>query len=117
MADLLPSAFAELEPFAGWCLPTEAQRYAKRLGSNMDEMQAFYDAITPRAEEALSYCDKFPLDEFKIMTSQDGLEFFVGMPARLDHTFQRFKYQHTQLVKAGREKFIGMLHYFTTLTL
>ena len=61
--------------------------------------------------------DKFPLDEFKIMTSQDGLELFVGMPARLDHTFQRFKYQHTQLVKAGREKFIGMLHYFTTLTL
>ncbi len=63
MADLLPSAFAELEPFAGWCLPTEAQRYAKRLGSNMDEMQAFYDAITPRAEEALAYCDKFPLDD------------------------------------------------------
>lgn len=63
MADLLPSAFAELEPFADWCLPTEAQRYAKRLGSNMDQMQAFYDAITPRAEEALAYCDKFPLDD------------------------------------------------------
>ena len=26
-------------------------------------MQAFYDAITPRAEEAIAYCDKFPLDD------------------------------------------------------
>jgi hypothetical protein len=24
----------------------------------MDQMQAFYDAITPRTEEALAYCDK-----------------------------------------------------------
>ena len=26
-------------------------------------MQAFYDAFFPRAEEAIAYCDKFPLDE------------------------------------------------------
>ncbi len=29
----------------------------------MAEMQDFYDAITPRAEEAISYCDKFSLDD------------------------------------------------------
>ena len=29
----------------------------------MDEMQAFYDAFFPRAEEAIAYCDKFPLDD------------------------------------------------------
>ena len=29
----------------------------------MAEMQAFYDAIMPRAEEAIAYCDKFPLDD------------------------------------------------------
>ena len=29
----------------------------------MAEMQAFYDAITPRAEEAMAYCDKFTLDD------------------------------------------------------
>ena len=28
----------------------------------MADMHAFYDAITPRAEEAIAYCDKFPLD-------------------------------------------------------
>ncbi|GAA5061311.1 hypothetical protein [Nocardia callitridis] len=59
----LPAAFADLRPFTDWCLSTEAQRYAKRLGSDMAEIQAFYDAITARAEDALAYCDKFPLDD------------------------------------------------------
>ncbi len=63
MSALLPKEFADLEPFNEWCLPTEPERYAKRLASSMVEMKAFYDAITPRAEEALAYCDKFPLDE------------------------------------------------------
>ena len=61
---LLPGEFSELEPFAPtWCLPTEGERYAKRLASSMDEMQAFYDAFFPRAEEAIVCCEKFPLDE------------------------------------------------------
>jgi hypothetical protein len=59
----LPEEFADLEEFADWCLASESQRYAKRLGSTMTEMQAFYDAITPRAEEAIAYCDKFSLDD------------------------------------------------------
>jgi hypothetical protein len=59
----LPPEFADLEAFTDWCLPSEAQRYAKRLAGNMVEMQAFYDAVAPRAEEALNYCDKFPLDD------------------------------------------------------
>lgn len=59
----LPSEFADLEEFADWCLGSEPERYAKRLGSSMREMQAFYDAVTARAEEAISYCDKFPLDD------------------------------------------------------
>ena len=29
----------------------------------MDEIQAFYDALFPRAEEAIAYLEKFPLDE------------------------------------------------------
>jgi hypothetical protein len=62
-AAMLPAEFADLEPFSSWCLPAETQRYAKRLASSMVDIQAFYDAITARAEEALSYCDKFPLDD------------------------------------------------------
>ena len=61
---LLPSEFGDLEPFAAdWCLPTERERFAKRMSSSMDEMQAFYDAFFPRAEAAIAYCDQFPLDE------------------------------------------------------
>jgi hypothetical protein len=61
---LLPDRFAELEPFArAWCLATEAERYAKRMASTMDEMRELYDAAFPKIEEALAYCDKFPLDD------------------------------------------------------
>ena len=59
----LPPEFSDLEPFVeAWCLDSEPQRYAKRLASSMDELQAFYDAIFPRAEEAIVYLEKFPLD-------------------------------------------------------
>jgi hypothetical protein len=61
---LLPREFADLEAYAPiWCLPTERERFAKRMTSSMDEIQAFYDAFFPRAEDAIVYCDKFPLDE------------------------------------------------------
>jgi len=36
---------------------------AKRLSSSMDEIQAFYDAVYPRAEAAMTYLEKFPLDD------------------------------------------------------
>ena len=61
---LLPQEFADLEPFAAdWCLPTERERFDKRLASSMADMQAFYDAITPRAEAAMTYLDQYTLDD------------------------------------------------------
>ncbi len=61
---MLPAEFSDLEPFVkDWCLDSEPERYAKRLSSTMDEIQAFYDAIYPRAEEAMVYLEKFPLDD------------------------------------------------------
>jgi hypothetical protein len=63
-AALLPSQFSDPEPYAAkWCLPTERQRFAMRMASTMDEMQAFYDAFVPRAEAAIAHCEKFPLDD------------------------------------------------------
>jgi hypothetical protein len=60
----LPPEFSELEPFAAtWCLATESERYARRLASTMEEMQAFYDACFPRLNEAIDYCDRFALDD------------------------------------------------------
>jgi hypothetical protein len=61
---LLPTPFSDLEPWAAtWCLATEPERWAKRMASPMEELQAFYDAFFPRAEEAIAYCDGFPLDD------------------------------------------------------
>jgi hypothetical protein len=60
----LPSAFAEFEAFAEkWCLATEPERWNARLTTPMPDIHAFYDAFSPRFEEAIGYCDKFPLDD------------------------------------------------------
>ena len=64
MSTALPPEFADLEPFADWCLPTEAERYAKRLASSMDELQAFYDAAFPRLGGVLAYLESSPSTRF-----------------------------------------------------
>ncbi len=60
----LPAEFADLEPWVDdWCLDSEPERYAKRLSSTMEEIQAFYDAVNPRAEDAMQYLDTLSLDD------------------------------------------------------
>ncbi|MET7774422.1 MULTISPECIES: hypothetical protein [Streptomyces] len=60
---MLPSDFAELEPYSDWILGSERERYAKRLASSMADMQAFYDAAFPLLDRATTHLDKFPLDD------------------------------------------------------
>jgi hypothetical protein len=59
---LLPAEFADLEPFADWAVPTERARYAKRLASSMEELQAFYGAAFSRLEEGASYLEQYEMD-------------------------------------------------------
>ena len=60
---LLPAGFEDLEPFiADWAKPTRAERYETRLSKTIDELVEFYDAIAPRAEEAIAYLDALELD-------------------------------------------------------
>jgi hypothetical protein len=62
MSTILPAEFADLEPFAErWSLQTEAERYAERLSSPMEDLQAFYDAAFPRLAAAMAYLDGFEL--------------------------------------------------------
>ncbi len=64
MTALLPAEFADLEAYAAdWALPTERERYEKRLASSMDELQAFYDAAFPRLDDASAYLGKLAVDE------------------------------------------------------
>jgi hypothetical protein len=58
----LPEAFADLEPYVDdWALPSRQERYDMRLSKSFDELAAFYDAIAPRAEEAIGYLDGLDL--------------------------------------------------------
>jgi len=59
----LPVEFADLMPFADWALPSERERYAKRLGSTMDELQEFYDASFSRIDAATEYLEQFSMDD------------------------------------------------------
>jgi hypothetical protein len=59
---VLPSEFADLDPYAAWAIPTEKARYAKRMASSMDELQDFYDAAFPRLEAATSHLRQVDLD-------------------------------------------------------
>jgi hypothetical protein len=61
MANILPADFADLEPFADWALPTEKQRYGKRIACTMDQLQEFYNAAFPRLEAGTDYLKKVEL--------------------------------------------------------
>jgi len=60
----LPQGFAELEPYvAEWARPTRAERYATRLAKTIDDLTEFYDAVAPRAEEAIAYLDTLDIND------------------------------------------------------
>lgn len=59
---MLPAEFSDLEPFADkWSASDMNERYQRRLDSTMDELQAFYDAVVPRAPAAIEYLNGFDL--------------------------------------------------------
>ena len=60
---LLPPAFTELEAHVDWSLSSESERLQKRLGSSMEDIQAFYSVMLGRIEEALDYLNGFPLEQ------------------------------------------------------
>ena len=60
----LPAEFVDLERFAErWSLPTEAERWAQRHTSSIEDMRELYEAMSPRVDAILTYCDGFPLDD------------------------------------------------------
>ena len=61
----LPKQFADLERFvtAGWALPREHDRWARRVNSSTAEIKDFYETILPRMEAIVQYLDRNPLDK------------------------------------------------------
>lgn len=62
MTNVFPAEFAALEPFADWAIHSERARYAKRIASTMEELQAFYDTAFPLLESGTAYLEKISLD-------------------------------------------------------
>lgn len=57
----LPAAFSDLECVIEWAIPTERERYQKRMNSSMEELRAFYDVVAPRAAQARDHLDTLEL--------------------------------------------------------
>lgn len=95
---LLPREFTELEPYLDWALPSIGQRRAKRLGSSMDSIEAFYQAILPKMREIATYLNGFELSKldgrqrrlldlaFSFMAVAPAVEIF-GQPEVTGNTF------------------------------
>ena len=64
-ARTLPDGFADLEPYVGDWARAHPRRSAttSRLSKTFDELVEFYDAIAPRAEEAIAHLDELDLDD------------------------------------------------------
>lgn len=60
----LPAGFEELEGYASeWARLTREERYAVRLSKNQQQLEEFYDAVAPRAEEAIEYLNSQSLQD------------------------------------------------------
>ena len=63
-ARILPDGFADLEPYvADWARPNRRERYEMRLAKTIEQLSDFYDAIAPRAEQAIAYLDALDLND------------------------------------------------------
>lgn len=60
----LPEGFHELEQFVEyWAGETNDIRWDHRSRADMPEIQAFYDAMLARSEDAIQHLEKFDMDD------------------------------------------------------
>jgi hypothetical protein len=52
---VLPAGFEDLAPLLDWNLPSMDDRRDRRVGSTMEEIDAFYQALLPRMDDVLDH--------------------------------------------------------------
>ena len=58
----LPEGFGDLEEFVPyWAVAGQNERRYQRCDTTFEEIKRYYDAVYPRADEAMAYLEKFPL--------------------------------------------------------
>lgn len=76
--DLLPPHFAELEPLVvRWARPTERERFAGRISSSLDELDAMYQTLLPRMEAILVHFADKPSDPAVLPANDRNLAFLA----------------------------------------
>ena len=59
----LPAGFEDLLPWADWGADDMEDRGRRRVGSTMEEIEAFYEAILSRLDAVLDHLSATPIDE------------------------------------------------------
>ncbi len=99
---MLPDQFGDLEPFAAkWCLATEPERYNTRIATPIQEMRAFYDAVTPRAEAAMEYLEQFALDQLP----EEGLNLLHLLYSMIEVSFPIEVWHQPRVPDSGSASF------------
>ncbi len=58
----LPEGFGDLEPFVShWAVAGQNERRHQRSEASFEEIKCFYEAVLPRADQALDHLSGFPL--------------------------------------------------------
>jgi len=91
---LLPSEFADLEVHGEWILPTEAERYAKRLSATMEEMQAFYDSAFPRLQAIMDYGETVSLADGPVSDTDRNLGYLAFSLVTVSFPVEAWKQPH-----------------------
>lgn len=69
--ELLPPQFAALTPFVTrWAKPTEGERFATRVASSLEDLDALYQAMLPQLDNILAYLSDKPAD-LESLTPED----------------------------------------------
>lgn len=81
MNSILPQGFQELELFVeDWGnLRDQNQRYLQRQNLPYPQLKSFYDAITPRIEEAFEHLETFTYGEPLPVPQQHLLNLLLGL--------------------------------------
>lgn len=91
---LLPAEFADLEVWSDWILATEGERYAKRLGSTMAEMQAFYDAAFPRLDTIMAHAATVPVGDGAVGDADRNLAHLAFSLVTVSFPIEAWKQPH-----------------------
>lgn len=71
-ARLLPEPFAHLDPLvAQWSLATEALRFRKRVGSSLEQLEAFHRQVFPHVDAMIEHLNRIPTDDPARLTAPD----------------------------------------------